>query len=113
MKQVNMSAEAVDLIEKGCATGTPTSTCSPAAYSTCLSIRTMGNASPTGTTSPGASRRSYLPAGIRLTLAAAEELHVPMPIARLVQDRLLALQARGDEAAGLLCHCFACGQGCG
>jgi 3-hydroxyisobutyrate dehydrogenase-like beta-hydroxyacid dehydrogenase len=37
-------------------------------------------------------------AGIRLTLAAAEELHVPMPIARLVQDRLVALQDRGDAA---------------
>jgi len=32
-----------------------------------------------------------------LTLAAAEELGVPMPLASLVRDRLLALVAQGGE----------------
>ncbi len=34
---------------------------------------------------------------IRLTLAAAEELRVPLPIASLLRDRLLALLAQGGE----------------
>jgi 3-hydroxyisobutyrate dehydrogenase-like beta-hydroxyacid dehydrogenase len=34
---------------------------------------------------------------VRLTLAAAEELGVPMPLASLVRDRLLALVAQGGE----------------
>ncbi|MFI4867791.1 MAG: NAD(P)-dependent oxidoreductase [Steroidobacterales bacterium] len=34
---------------------------------------------------------------IRLTLAAAEELQVPMPLASLLRDRFLALLARGGE----------------
>ena len=35
---------------------------------------------------------------IRLALAAAEELRVPMPLASLLRDRFLALLARGGEA---------------
>ena len=35
---------------------------------------------------------------IRLALAAADELHVPLPLASLVHDRLLALVAQGGEA---------------
>ena len=35
---------------------------------------------------------------IRLTLAAAETLHVPMPFASVLHDRFLTLLARGDEA---------------
>ena len=35
---------------------------------------------------------------IRLTLAAAEELRVPMPLASLLRDRFLTLLARGGEA---------------
>ena len=35
---------------------------------------------------------------IRLTLAAAETLRVPMPLASLLRDRLLTLLAHGDEA---------------
>ena len=35
---------------------------------------------------------------IHLTLAAAEELRVPMPLASLLRDRFLALLARGGEA---------------
>jgi len=51
--------------------------------------------------------RKFEPAGfaaplglkdIRLTLAAAEELQVPMPVASLLRDRLLTLLARGGEA---------------
>ena len=34
---------------------------------------------------------------VRLTLAAAEELGVPMPLASLLRDRLLALVAQGGE----------------
>ncbi|MGA7578393.1 MAG: hypothetical protein WBW52_09560 [Desulfobaccales bacterium] len=34
---------------------------------------------------------------IRLTLAAAETLRVPMPFASLVRDRFLALLAHGGE----------------
>ena len=34
---------------------------------------------------------------VRLTLAAAEELGVPMPLASLVRDRLLGLVAQGGE----------------
>jgi 3-hydroxyisobutyrate dehydrogenase-like beta-hydroxyacid dehydrogenase len=50
--------------------------------------------------------RKFEPAGfaaplgqkdIRLTLAAAEELRVPLPIASLLRDRLLALLAQGGE----------------
>jgi 3-hydroxyisobutyrate dehydrogenase-like beta-hydroxyacid dehydrogenase len=51
--------------------------------------------------------RKFEPAGfaaplglkdIRLTLAAAEELQVAMPVASLLRDRFLALLARGGEA---------------
>lgn len=35
---------------------------------------------------------------IRLTLAAAEDLRVPMPLASLLRDRFLTLLARGGEA---------------
>ena len=35
---------------------------------------------------------------IRLTLAAAENLRVPMPLASLLRDRLLTLLARGGES---------------
>jgi 3-hydroxyisobutyrate dehydrogenase-like beta-hydroxyacid dehydrogenase len=51
--------------------------------------------------------RKFEPAGfaaplgakdIRLTLAAAEELRVPMPLASLLRDRFLTLLARGGEA---------------
>jgi 3-hydroxyisobutyrate dehydrogenase-like beta-hydroxyacid dehydrogenase len=35
---------------------------------------------------------------IRLTLAAAESLRVPMPVASLLRDRFLALLAQGGEA---------------
>jgi 3-hydroxyisobutyrate dehydrogenase-like beta-hydroxyacid dehydrogenase len=51
--------------------------------------------------------RAFTPAGfaaplgqkdIRLTLAAAETLRVPMPIASLLRDRFLALLARGGES---------------
>lgn len=35
---------------------------------------------------------------IRLALAAAETLHVPMPVASLLRDRFLALLAQGGEA---------------
>ena len=35
---------------------------------------------------------------IRLTLAAAETLRVPMPLASLLRDRFLTLLARGGEA---------------
>jgi 3-hydroxyisobutyrate dehydrogenase-like beta-hydroxyacid dehydrogenase len=51
--------------------------------------------------------RKFKPAGfaavlgekdIRLTLAAAETLRVPMPLASVVHDRLLTLLARGGEA---------------
>jgi 3-hydroxyisobutyrate dehydrogenase-like beta-hydroxyacid dehydrogenase len=51
--------------------------------------------------------RKFEPAGfaaplglkdIRLTLAAAEDLQVPMPLASLLRDRLLALLAQGGEA---------------
>jgi len=35
---------------------------------------------------------------IRITLAAAERLHVPMPVASLLRDRFLALLAQGGEA---------------
>lgn len=35
---------------------------------------------------------------IRLALAAAEDLRVPLPLASLLRDRLLALLARGGEA---------------
>lgn len=50
--------------------------------------------------------RKYEPAGfaaplgqkdIRLALAAAEELRVPMPVASLLRDRLLRLMANGGE----------------
>ena len=34
---------------------------------------------------------------IRLTLAAAEELHVPLPLASLLRDRFLTLMAHGGE----------------
>ena len=34
---------------------------------------------------------------MRLALAAAEELRVPMPLASLLHDRLLALLAQGGE----------------
>ena len=34
---------------------------------------------------------------IRLALAAGDELHVPLPLASLVHDRLLALVAQGGE----------------
>jgi 3-hydroxyisobutyrate dehydrogenase-like beta-hydroxyacid dehydrogenase len=34
---------------------------------------------------------------IRLTLAAAETLRVPMPLASLLRDRFLALMAQGGE----------------
>jgi 3-hydroxyisobutyrate dehydrogenase-like beta-hydroxyacid dehydrogenase len=34
---------------------------------------------------------------IRLTLAAAEALQVPMPVASLLRDRFLALMANGGE----------------
>lgn len=34
---------------------------------------------------------------LRLALAAAHDLHVPMPVASLIQDRLLALVAQGGE----------------
>jgi 3-hydroxyisobutyrate dehydrogenase-like beta-hydroxyacid dehydrogenase len=52
------------------------------------------------------ARQEYQPAGfaaplgekdIRLTLAAAESLRVPMPLASLVHDRLQTLIARGGE----------------
>jgi 3-hydroxyisobutyrate dehydrogenase-like beta-hydroxyacid dehydrogenase len=52
------------------------------------------------------ARQEFRPAGfaaplgekdIRLTLAAAETLRVPMPLASLLHDRLLALIARGGE----------------
>lgn len=51
--------------------------------------------------------RHFQPAGfaaplglkdIRLTLAAAEDLRVPLPLASLLRDRLLALLAQGGEA---------------
>jgi 3-hydroxyisobutyrate dehydrogenase-like beta-hydroxyacid dehydrogenase len=51
--------------------------------------------------------RNFEPAGfaaplglkdIRLTLAAAEDLQVPMPLASLLRDRFLTLVARGGEA---------------
>jgi len=35
---------------------------------------------------------------VRLTLAAGEQLRVPLPLASLVRDRLLALLARGGES---------------
>ena len=35
---------------------------------------------------------------IRLTLAAAEELRVPLPLASLLRDRFLTLMAHGGEA---------------
>jgi 3-hydroxyisobutyrate dehydrogenase-like beta-hydroxyacid dehydrogenase len=35
---------------------------------------------------------------IRLALAAAQTLHVPMPLASLLRDRLLTLLARGGDA---------------
>ena len=50
--------------------------------------------------------RAFTPAGfaaplgqkdVRLALAAAEELRVPMPIASLLRDRFLALLAKGGE----------------
>src|SRR5262245_45116145 len=49
---------------------------------------------------------------IRLALAAAETLRVPMPLASLVHDRLQTLVARGGEeidwsALGLLAACDA------
>ncbi len=34
---------------------------------------------------------------LQLTLAAAEALHVPMPMASLIHDRLMTLVARGGE----------------
>ena len=34
---------------------------------------------------------------IKLTLAAAEELHVPLPLASLLRDRFLTLLANGGE----------------
>ena len=34
---------------------------------------------------------------IRLTLAAAEELNVPLPLASLVRDRFLTLRAHGGD----------------
>lgn len=52
------------------------------------------------------ANRKFEPAGfaavlgqkdIRLTLAAAEELRVPLPIANLLRDRFLRLAARGGE----------------
>jgi 3-hydroxyisobutyrate dehydrogenase-like beta-hydroxyacid dehydrogenase len=52
------------------------------------------------------ARQEYKPAGfaaplgekdIRLTLAAAEALRVPMPLASLVYDRLQTVIARGGE----------------
>jgi 3-hydroxyisobutyrate dehydrogenase-like beta-hydroxyacid dehydrogenase len=52
------------------------------------------------------ARQEYQPAGfaaplgekdVRLALAAAEALRVPMPLASLVHDRLVALIARGGE----------------
>jgi 3-hydroxyisobutyrate dehydrogenase-like beta-hydroxyacid dehydrogenase len=50
--------------------------------------------------------RKFEPAGfaaplgqkdVRLVLAAAEELRVPMPVASLLRDRLLTLLAQGGE----------------
>ena len=52
------------------------------------------------------AERAFTPAGfaaplgqkdVRLTLAAAEKLRVPMPIASLLRDRFLSLLARGGE----------------
>jgi len=52
------------------------------------------------------AERKFQPAGfaaflgekdIRLALAAAEKLRVPMPLASLLHDRLLTLIARGGE----------------
>lgn len=52
------------------------------------------------------AERAFTPAGfaaplgqkdVRLTLAAAETLHVPMPIASLLRDRFLALRAKGGD----------------
>jgi 3-hydroxyisobutyrate dehydrogenase-like beta-hydroxyacid dehydrogenase len=51
--------------------------------------------------------RKFQPAGfaaplgekdVRLALAAAEALRVPMPLASLLHDRLLTLLARGGDA---------------
>ena len=39
---------------------------------------------------------------IRLTLAAAENLQVPMPVASLLRDRFLTLMANGGGEAGLV-----------
>ena len=38
-----------------------------------------------------------LPEDIRLALAAAEDLRVPLPIANLLRDRFLTLLAHGGE----------------
>ena len=51
--------------------------------------------------------RKFQPAGfaaplglkdVRLTLAAGEQLRVPLPLASLIRDRLLALLARGGDS---------------
>jgi 3-hydroxyisobutyrate dehydrogenase-like beta-hydroxyacid dehydrogenase len=71
-----------------------------------LLTSTLFNAPPYKTYGALIVDRKFEPAGfaaplglkdIRLILAAAEELQVPMPVASLLRDRFLALLARGGE----------------
>ena len=46
---------------------------------------------------PTRCNRAFSQKEIRLTLAAAEDLRVPMPIASLLRDRFLTLMAHGGD----------------
>ena len=60
-------------------------------YKTYGAILAAGRFSPPGFPAPMGAK------DIRLALAAAEELRVPMPLASLLRDRLLALLAQGGD----------------
>jgi len=60
-------------------------------YKTYGTLLAEGKFSPAGFAAPLGHK------DIRLTLAAAEELRVPMPVASLLHDRFLALLANGGE----------------
>ena len=69
-----------------------TSTLFPApVYKTYGGLIAAGKFEPAGFAAPLGQK------DIRLTLAAAEALHVPMPVASLLRDRFLTLMAHGGE----------------
>jgi 3-hydroxyisobutyrate dehydrogenase-like beta-hydroxyacid dehydrogenase len=60
--------------------------------------KTYGNLIASGRFSPAGFAAPLGHKDIRLLLAAAEDLRVPMPVASLLRDRFLTLFARGGEA---------------